>query len=116
MGQHGDAARVVDAQGLYVTPGLIDLHTHCYWGATFWGIEADPVAARSGVTTWLDVGSSGAYSFAGFRRYAVEASRARLFALLNISMADAAILCWEGKFSFSYWRPITAIPQRSPWT
>ncbi|HZS88462.1 MAG TPA: amidohydrolase/deacetylase family metallohydrolase [Chloroflexota bacterium] len=80
-----DAARVVDAQGLYVTPGLIDLHTHCYWGATFWGIEADPVAARSGVTTWLDVGSSGAYSFAGFRRYAVEASRARLFALLNIS-------------------------------
>jgi dihydroorotase len=81
----GDAARVVDASGHYVTPGLIDLHTHCYWGATFWGIEADPVAARSGVTTWLDVGSSGAYSFAGFRRYAVEASRARLFALLNIS-------------------------------
>jgi dihydroorotase len=79
------AERVVDAQGQYVTPGLIDLHTHCYWGATFWGIEADPVAARSGVTTWLDVGSSGAYSFAGFRRYAVEASRARLFALLNVS-------------------------------
>src|SRR5262249_34370034 len=37
------------------------------------------------------------------------AENARLFALLNISMADAAILCWEGKFSFSYWRPITAI-------
>jgi hypothetical protein len=32
-----------------------------------------------------------------------------LFALLNISMADAAILCWEGKFGFRYWRPITAI-------
>jgi len=37
------------------------------------------------------------------------AENARLFALLNLSMADAAILCWEGKFSFSYWRPITAI-------
>jgi hypothetical protein len=37
------------------------------------------------------------------------ADNARLFALLNISMADAAILCWEGKFRFRYWRPITAI-------
>ena len=37
------------------------------------------------------------------------ADNARLFALLNITMADAAILCWEGKFGFNYWRPITAI-------
>jgi hypothetical protein len=37
------------------------------------------------------------------------AENARLFALLNISMADASILCWEGKFGFNYWRPITAI-------
>ncbi len=80
-----EAAEVVEARGQIVTPGLIDLHTHCYWGATYWGIEADPVAARSGVTTWLDVGSAGAYSFPGFRRYAVEVNRARLFALLNIS-------------------------------
>jgi dihydroorotase len=82
---HGEAAQLVDARGLIVTPGLIDLHTHCYWGATYWGIEADPVAARSGVTTWLDVGSAGAYNFPGFRRYAAEASKARLFSLLNIS-------------------------------
>src|ERR1700730_1721729 len=66
--------QVVDARGQYVTPGLIDLHTHCYWGATYWGIEADPVAARTGVTTWVDAGSAGAYSFPGFRRYAVEAN------------------------------------------
>ncbi|MDB5056565.1 MAG: amidohydrolase [Chloroflexi bacterium] len=80
-----DAARVVDAHGHYVTPGLVDLHTHCYWGATYWGIEPDPVAARTGVTTWLDAGSAGASNFPGFRRYAVESSRARVFALLNIS-------------------------------
>lgn len=80
-----DAALVVDAHGQYVTPGLIDMHTHCYWGATYWGIEADPVAARTGVTTWVDAGSAGAYSFPGFRRYAVEANRARLFAFLHIS-------------------------------
>lgn len=37
------------------------------------------------------------------------AENARLFALLNISLADAGIVCWEGKFGYSYWRPITAI-------
>lgn len=79
------AAQVIDARGQLVTPGLIDLHTHIYWGATFWGIEADPVAARTGVTTWLDVGSAGAYSFPGFREFIVKPSRARIFALLNLS-------------------------------
>jgi dihydroorotase len=79
------AGSVIDAQGKFVTPGLVDLHTHVYWGATYWGIEPDPVAARSGVTTWLDVGSAGAYSFPGFRRYVAEASRSRVFSLLNLS-------------------------------
>ncbi len=79
------ATEVIDANGQYVTPGLVDLHTHVYWGATYWGIEPDPVAARSGVTTWLDVGSAGAYSFPGFRRWIHEASRVRVFALLNLS-------------------------------
>lgn len=79
------AGTVIDAGGQYVTPGLVDLHTHIYWGVTYWGIEADPVAARSGVTTWLDVGSAGAYSFPGFRRYVHEASRIRAYALLNLS-------------------------------
>jgi dihydroorotase len=61
------------------------LHTHVYWGATYWGIEPDPVAARSGVTTWLDVGSAGAYSFPGFREYIVQRSRSRVYSLLNLS-------------------------------
>lgn len=37
------------------------------------------------------------------------AENARLFAMLNVALADAAICCWEGKFEFDYWRPITAI-------
>src|ERR671933_1129546 len=78
-----EAACIVDARGQYVTPGLIDLHTHCYWGATYWGIEADPVAARTGVTTWLDAGSAGAYSFPGFR-HSIAASRVRTLCLLNL--------------------------------
>jgi hypothetical protein len=34
----------------------------------------------------------------------------RLLALVNIAMADAAIGCWEGKYSYVFWRPVTAIP------
>ena len=91
----GSARRVVDAVGQVVTPGLVDLHTHVYWGATYWGIEADPVAARSGVTTWLDVGSAGSYSFPGFREYIVNPARTRIFALLNLSSIGLIAPTWE---------------------
>src|SRR4051812_3234961 len=89
------AAKVIDASGQYVTPGLVDLHTHVYWGVTYWGIEPDPVAARTGVTTWLDVGSSGGYTFPGFRRWIAEPARARIYALLNLSSIGLVAPTWE---------------------
>ena len=92
---HTDAANVIDASGQYVVPGLIDLHTHVYWGATYWGVRPDPVAARSGVTTWLDVGSAGSYSFPGFRKYIVEQSTCKVFALLNLSSIGLIAQTWE---------------------
>ena len=79
------AVRVIDAAGQYVTPGLVDLHTHVYHSVTYWGISADPVAARSGVTTWLDVGSAGAFNLQGFRDFIAKPAAARLYSLLNIS-------------------------------
>lgn len=81
----GLAHEVIAAAGQIVTPGLVDLHTHIYWGVTYWGVEADPLAARSGVTSWVDAGSAGAYSFPGFRRYVRDAGRARVFCLLNLT-------------------------------
>lgn len=89
------AAHVIDATGQIVTPGLVDLHTHVYHGVTFWGIQADPVAARSGVTTWLDVGSAGAYNFPGFRDFIVRPARARIYGLLNISSIGLTAMTWE---------------------
>ncbi|MEM7031917.1 MAG: amidohydrolase/deacetylase family metallohydrolase [Chloroflexota bacterium] len=91
-----DAAfRVIDASHQYVTPGLVDLHTHVYHSVTHWGIEADPVAARSGVTTWLDVGSAGGYNFPGFREFIVKPATARIYALLNISSIGLTAETWE---------------------
>lgn len=55
------ARQVVDARGLLVIPGLVDMHTHIHPGGTFWGMDPDPVAWYSGVTTWVDGGSVGAF-------------------------------------------------------
>ena len=81
----GLAQEVLDASGLIVTPGLLDLHVHVYWGVSHYGIEPDPGNVERGVTTALDVGSAGARTFPAFRRYVLERAKTRLYALLNIS-------------------------------
>ncbi|BCJ55695.1 dihydroorotase [Actinoplanes sp. NBRC 14428] len=78
---------VRDAGGCLVTPGLIDLHTHV--GPGYWGIDPDPIAWYTGVTTWVDAGSAGAYTVAGLRRTAAGLS-VRVPALLNISALGLA--------------------------
>ena len=75
---------VIEARGLYVTPGFVDLHTHCYHGGTGLSIEADPVAARSGATTWVDAGSFGPEQVAGFRRFVVATQQARIFGFVHL--------------------------------
>jgi len=82
-----DAGTIVDVAGRLVTPGLIDLHTHV--GPGYWGIDPDPVAWHTGVTTWVDAGSAGACTLDGLRRTAA-ASGVRIPALLNISAIGLA--------------------------
>ncbi|MBY0526225.1 MAG: amidohydrolase/deacetylase family metallohydrolase [Gemmataceae bacterium] len=79
------AAEVIDGRGLILAPGMIDLHVHIYQGVSHYGIDPDPKCVMRGATTAVDAGSSGASTFGGLRRYIIETSATRLFALLNIS-------------------------------
>ena len=73
--------------GAIVSPGLIDLHTHVYWGGTWLGIDAEDFCRRSGVTTAVDTGSAGPGNFAGFRKHVIERSKVRILAYLHVSFA-----------------------------
>lgn len=85
-----DARDTFDATNLLVLPGLIDYHVHVYHGATYWGIDPDPVASRTGVTTWVDAGSAGATTWPAFRDWCIRPARARVVAFLNIATAGLA--------------------------
>src|SRR5215471_18450082 len=78
---------VREVPGAIVTPGLIDLHTHVYWGGTSLGIDAEDFCRRSGVTTAVDTGSAGPGNFAGFRKHVIERSAVRILAYLHVSFA-----------------------------
>jgi len=86
------AGKVVDVGGLYITPGLVDIHIHAYATAghpdTWAGdnsILPDGFSFRTGVTTLVDTGSAGWRNFADFRYRVIDRCKTRLFALVNIA-------------------------------
>jgi len=83
----GPQTDIRDVTGQIVTPGLIDLHTHVYWGGTSLGIDAEEFCRTSGVTTAVDTGSAGPGNFAGFRAHVIEPSETRILAYLHVSFA-----------------------------
>ncbi len=85
------ARRVVDVTGLYVTPGIIDIHVHAYTGTGERGsyagdnsIYPDGFSFRSGVTTVVDAGGAGWRNFSDFKDRVIDRSRTRVLAFINI--------------------------------
>ena len=95
-GLSAGARTVVDVAGRLVTPGLVDLHTHVHPGAGYWGIDPDAIAWHTGVTTWVDAGSSGAYTFAGLRA-ATAGRTVRVPVLINVAGQGLAARTGEGR-------------------
>jgi dihydroorotase len=83
----GADTEVRDVSGYIVSPGLIDMHTHVYWGGTSLGIDGDEFCRTSGVTTSIDTGSAGPGNWAGFRKHVIEKAEARILAYLHVSFA-----------------------------
>ncbi len=85
-----EAGRTIDVHGLYVTPGLVDMHTHVFAGSMnreYLGencVRPDGFTFRSGVTTVVDAGSSGWRSFGEFRDQIINRSKTRVLAMMNI--------------------------------
>lgn len=93
------AKRTIDASGLYVTPGIVDIHTHLFhttgirdsWAGDN-SVQPDAFSFRSGVTTMVDAGSSGWRNFETFQHTVIERVHTRVLAMINIAglgmMAD----------------------------
>ncbi len=86
------ASKVVDAEGLIVAPGLIDIHTHVFVGDKpetfadgFLSVSPDDFTLKAGVTTVVDAGTSGWRNFPEFKEHVIDKSKTRILAFLNIA-------------------------------
>ncbi len=86
-----EASQVIDAEGLLVAPGFIDMHAHAFYlGDLGLGKDLEAACYPSGVTSLVDGGSAGAATFPGFREYIIEPSEIRIFSFLHISSIGLA--------------------------
>ena len=87
-----EAKTVIDATGLYVTPGIIDIHGHHFFGTqpnaylsnSFSALPPDGFTLRSGVTAVADAGGSGWRNFEEFKSQTIDRSKTKVFAFINI--------------------------------
>ena len=83
------AKRTIDVAGAVVSPGLIDVHVHVYEWVTNFGVQADDAGVHAGVTTVIDAGSSGAWTFGGFKAHVIDKSKTDVRASVSINLAGA---------------------------
>ena len=94
------AEQSVDVSNLIVTPGLLDIHVHCYpgrqieQGGLFGSLNADAHFLKEGVTTCADTGTAGAEEIAHFRETVIEKSTCRILAFVNISVPGMGSAHW----------------------
>ena len=81
----GAATQTISVKDKYVTPGLVDIHTHVYYGVTTWGIRADAVCTTAGTTTVVDAGSPSWVTFPGFREFIAEPAQTNILTYIHIS-------------------------------
>lgn len=80
---------VIDATGLIVSPGLIDLHVHVFSGMGLYSVDPADAGLKTGVTTMLDTGTAGSLSYRTFEQFVMRQAEEDIYALLNISMIGA---------------------------
>jgi len=93
--------KIINAQGLYVSPGFIDLHTHVFKGQDL-GVDADLHCLPFGVTTVLDAGSAGAHLMGAFKSAVVDNSKTSIYALINISTIGTTSILLKGELVEEY--------------
>lgn len=86
------AEQVIDVSGLYVTPGLVDIHAHVFFGTdqdrylsnSYYAVKPDSYSFKYGVTTMVDVGGAGWKNYETFKNQTIDNSATRVLAFLNI--------------------------------
>jgi len=115
------SAKTVDVSGLYVTPGLVDIHVHVYASTgeakSYAGdnsVFPDGFTFRSGVTTVADAGSSGYKNFEDFKAHIIDRSKTRVLAFLNIVGAGMRGAKYEDNLAEMEAQPAAEMAKKYP--